>query len=167
MAVSREKKEEIVRELDAILTSAESVVLVQFHGLPVADTRTLRKGLREQGVHYRVAKKTLIKRALERARYQGEQPDLPGELALAYGEDSIAPARGVQSFIKQYKDALSIVGGVFERGYLNKEGMTEIALIPPREVLYGQLVNLINSPIQGFVAALRAIVEKESSLKKI
>lgn len=162
MALSREKKEQVARELDDILKSAESIVFVQFHGLPVAETRVVRKGLREQGASFRVAKKTLIRRALEKARYKGGAPALPGEVALAYGKDSIAPARSVQAFAKQYKDALSIVGGVFEKRYLGKEGMMEIALIPSREALYGQLVSLINSPIRGFVAALNAIAEEKS-----
>lgn len=163
MALSRQKKVEIASGLEGTLKDAESVVFVQFHGLSVADTRAVRRGLRDQGVGYLVAKKTLIRRALEKRAYEGDAPELPGEIALAYGGDSIAPARTVQSFAKQHKDSLTIVGGVFEGAYMGKEAMTEIALIPSRETLYAQLAMVINSPIQGLAVALNQIAQGRES----
>ena len=163
MALSREKKVEIAANVDGLLKKAVSVVFVNFHGLSVVDTGALRKKLREEGVSYHVAKKSLIRRSLEKAGIRGEMPVLDGEVALAYGEDAIAPARGIQSFVKQYKDALSILGGIFEGSYQDKAAMTEIAGIPSPQVLYGQLAHVINSPIQGFVVALWKIAETKVS----
>jgi len=52
---------------------------------------------------------------------------------------------------------MSIIGGVFEGKYMNKEEMLGIATIPPLQTLRGMFVNLINSPIGRFAVALNQI----------
>jgi len=163
MAITKEKKKEIVARVKEAIDSSNSVVFVNFHGLGVSDTTKLRKDLRDEGVGYTVAKKTLIKRVLSESKVEGDMPILEGELAVAYAKDLITPARGVYDFQKIHKDSIAILGGVFEGRYMNKEEMTEIATIPPMPILYGQFVNLINSPIQGLVVALSAIADKKEA----
>jgi len=162
MAISKDKKVEIYSKLKDFVSKSKSIVFVNFHGLPVLDMTDLRKKLREEGIGYMVAKKTLIKKALGDASVNGDMPVLDGELALAFGDDLIAPAREVYGFQKSHKDNLQIVGGVFDGKYMAKEEMMEIATIPSTQVLYGQFVNLINSPIQQFVMALGQIADKKS-----
>lgn len=163
MAITKEKKKEIVAKVKDAVGAADSVVFVNFHGLSVADTTSLRKSLRESGVGYTVAKKSLVKRALGEAGIEGEIPPLDGELALAYAKDLIAPARGVYAFQKIHKDTVAILGGIFDGRYMSKGEMTEIAAIPPMKVLYGQFVNLINSPIQRFAVALNEIAKSREA----
>jgi len=158
----KEKKVEIYKNINGILNDSKSVVFVNFKGLGVKDTTDLRKKLRGEDVNYIVAKKTLVKRALGELSPKGDMPQLDGELALAYSNDLIAPARGVYDFQKGFKDKIAILGGIFEGKYMDKMAMTEIASIPPIKVLYGQFVNVINSPIQGLVVALDKIAEKKS-----
>lgn len=162
MPITRQKKEEIVAKAKDALAKAESVVFVNFHGLSVAETTQLRGGLREHGVGYMVGKKTLVKRALDDAKVEGELPALDGELALAYGEDLLVPAREVYAFQKDHEGKVSIIGGIFEGKYMDKEQMMNIATIPPREVLYAQFLNIINSPLQGLAIALDKIAEKKA-----
>ena len=161
MAVTKQKKQEVLEKVERALEGAQSVVFVNFKGLPVADTEALRGTLRERGVSYAVAKKTLIKRALAAKEYSGTQPELPGELALAWGEDLVAPAREVQEFVKSTKEKVKIMGGVFEGRYMSAAEMTDIATIPSMLQLRGMFVNLINSPIQRFVTVLDRIAEKK------
>jgi large subunit ribosomal protein L10 len=162
MAITLDKKSEIVGALSHVMKDAESIVFVNFHKLTVKDTTELRRKLREEGIGYMVAKKTLVKRALDAEKLEGTLPVLEGEIAIAYGRDLIAPARGVYNFEREHKGAVKIVGGVFEGRYMNAEEMMSIATIPGIQTLYGQFVNLINSPIQGFVVALNAIAEKKA-----
>jgi large subunit ribosomal protein L10 len=122
----------------------------------------MRRSLREKGVGYFVAKKTLMRRVFDEAQFEGEMPKLDGEIAVAYGTDQIAPAQGVREFEKQFAENISIVGGVFAKEYKDKVAMTEIASIPSMHVLRGMFVNLINSPIQGLAVALNAIADKKS-----
>lgn len=162
MAISKQKKGEIVEKLEKALKGAKSLVFVNFHGLKVSDTTALRRELKSEGVSYQVSKKTLTKRVLDSEKFTGTQPELTGELAMAWGEDEIAPARGVYNFAKKFPEALKILGGVFGGKYMTGAEMTEIASIPSIEVLRGKFANIINSPIQRFAIALGEVAKKKS-----
>jgi large subunit ribosomal protein L10 len=159
MAITKSKKEEILTKLDGVKSDSESIVFVRFSGLTVAQVSEMREKLREVGVGYFVAKKTLMKRAFAGA-FEGELPELEGEIAVAYSVDAIAPAQNIKEFAAKFKDSVAIAGGVFQGVYKDAAEMTEIASIPPLPVLRGMFVNVINSPIQGLVLGLNAIAEK-------
>lgn len=161
MAITKAKKQDILAKLEEVKNDSDSIVFVSFRGLPVSDTTAMRSELRDKGVGYFVAKKTLMKRAFGDA-FTGEMPELDGEIAVAYSADAIAPAQNIKTFAEKYKENLAIVGGVFEGAFKSREEMTEIASIPSLDVLRGMFVNVINSPIQGFVLALNALAEKKS-----
>lgn len=163
MARTKEQKKEIIEKLTTIMNGATSLVFVNFHGLKVSDSTAMRRTLTGEKVGFFVAKKTLTARALTDKKYEGTMPELSGEFGLAYGTDLVAPARGIYEFQKKFKDQLAIMGGVFEGRYMNKEEMTAIAAIPPLPVLHGMFVNVINSPIQGFVMALDQISKKKTA----
>ncbi len=160
MAITKAKKEEIVKELKDSLADVGSVVFVNFHGLPIGDTTALRRKLTQEKVGYTVAKKTLMRRVLSGMKVEGEMPELLGEVAVAYGADKIVPAREIYEFQKTHKEQVIILGGIFDGAYKNQEEMTVIASIPSMQVLRGMFVNVINSPIQGLVIALNAIAVK-------
>jgi large subunit ribosomal protein L10 len=160
MARTKEQKKEIIEKLRTIIDGAKSLVFVNIFGLKVADANALRRKLKNEGVGFFVAKKTLMAKALNEQKYAGAMPALVGEFGLAYSKDQVAPAREVYDFQKKLKDQVNIVGGVFESKYMSKEEMMNIALIPPLQTLRGMFVNLINSPIQGFVMALDQISKK-------
>ena len=162
MAISKNKKKEVYEKTQGILKDSNSVVFVNFKGLNVSDTTELRNNLREDSSAYSVVKKTIVKRALDNFSVKGEMPELEGELALAYSKDLIAPARGVYEFQKKHKEKIAILGGIFEGSFMDREKMLSIAQIPAPQILKGQFVNLINSPIQSFVIALSKIADKKS-----
>ena len=164
MAKTKEQKKAILERLEEAVKSSPSTVFVHFTGLPVGEETAMRGGLREEGVSYFVARKTLMKRAFDAANIEGEQPVLEGEIAVAYGsDDPTAPARSVYSFVKKFGDRLSIVGGVFEGRFMDAVEMNEVATIPPVDTLRGMFANVINSPIQGLVVALNGIAEKKEA----
>lgn len=167
MPVTKQKKEEIVTKLkDAF--ARPSVVFVNFHGLTVEDVTKIRGDLRSKGVRYLVAKKTLAKKALESMKIDGSIPSMDGEIAFVYPEakedknDITGPAREIYSFQKKLAEKLSIVGGVFDGSYADQTKMLDIAQIPDMKTLRAQFVNLINSPIQGFAMAIKAIADKKA-----
>jgi large subunit ribosomal protein L10 len=157
MPITLDKKKELVASLDGALKGANSVVFVKFDKLKVADVNSLRRALQGQEVGYQVAKKTLLKRALSTHGITGDLPEIPGQVAIAYGTDLLSPAREVFEFQKKHKENISIVGGVFEGKYMNASEMMSIATIPPLQTLRGMFVNLINSPIQRFAVVLDQI----------
>jgi large subunit ribosomal protein L10 len=160
MPVSRKKKEESLTTLTSGLKDAKSAVFVNFKGLLVSEVTELRKKLREDGIKYVVAKKTLAKKALGEQSLKGEMPELKGELAIAWGEDLIAPARDVNEFEKKFKGKVSIMGGIFEGEYKDRDGMKAIALIPSREVLLSQIAFLLKSPMQRIAIAVSEVAKK-------
>jgi len=164
MAISKDKKREIVAKLTDAFKEASSVAFVGFTKLTVKDASRLRSELSKDGVRYFVAKKTLIRKALETRGYEGKLSELPGEVAVAWtaSEDVTAPSRGVYEFGKKLKGALTLLGGVFENAFIDAPQVVAIATIPPMNVLRGMFVNIINSPIQGFVMALDQISKKKS-----
>ncbi len=160
MALTKTKKKEVLDSVEKIIKDSKTVVFVNFHGLKVADSTQIRRKLKSEGVGFLVAKKTLTKRAFNSNKFTGTMPELDGELGLAYSKDLTSPAREIYEFTKKYKNSLAILGGIFDGKYMTKLEMMDIALIPPIKTLHGMFVNIINSPIQGFVIALSEIGKK-------
>lgn len=168
----------MIKDMEEAIKNSASLVFVNFHGLKVGDETKLRRSLRKEGVNYKVSRKTLLARALK-GKAKGEIPELAGEVAIAYlpadlsakasasaealtkegSKDATTAPREIYNFQKIHKGALSILGGIFEGEFIGGEKMMEIAMIPSREVLYAQFVNLINSPIQRFAVVLGAIAK--------
>jgi large subunit ribosomal protein L10 len=141
-------------------------VFVHFRGIDVAQETALRKGFRADGIGYTVAKKSLIRRALDTLGYDHGGTQLDGEVAIAYNafgsDDPTLAARRVHATgLEIGTDKFMILGGIFEGAFMNAEGMREIAMIPPLPVLRGMFVNVINAPIQGLVIVLNQIAESK------
>jgi len=166
MALKKEQKTNLIKEFSQILKDSASVVFVAFRGIGVNDTNSLRRKLKDKNVGYRVVKKTLLGRALNELALTGETPALTGEVVMVYptvggvdGCDSLTPAREIQGLIKEHKDKLSILGGIFGGVFKNSTEMIELALIPSREVLLSRLLYLFNSPMQRLAIAVSEVAK--------
>ena len=137
-----ELKQPIVEAISEELKGAQSVVLVDYRGLTVAQDTELRKKLREAGVTYRVYKNTMMKRAFEGTEFEGLEGCLEGPSAIAISkEDATAPARILCEFAK---------------------GADKLELkIPSREVLLSRLLGSMQSPITNFARVIKQIAEKD------
>ena len=89
MAITKEKKKEIIAGLEKAITKSKTVVFVNFNKLLVKDASIIRRSLKSENVGYVVAKKSLFRKVLDGVKIKGNAPDMKGELALAYGEDLI------------------------------------------------------------------------------
>ncbi len=157
MAITKSKKVEILSRLSDVKESSEAIVFIHFKGLNLADTTAMRKALREAGVGFFVAKKTLMERVF--TGYEGTMPKLDGEIAVAYSADPMAPAQNMKDFAAKFKDKVAIVGGVFQGAFKDQAEMTAIASIPGLDVLRGMFAQLINSPRQRFAVVLSKVAE--------
>lgn len=162
MAITKEQKKEISAKLDNALSS-DTAVFVSFNELGVEDSNILRKALKDNDSDYVVAKKTLLKRAIDASSAKGDAPELgEGMVALAYGTDPMAPAREVFEFSKTHDGKISILGGIFDGEFKSQEAMMEIATIPGMDTLRGMFANVINSPIQRFAVVLGQVAEAKA-----
>ena len=156
----KSKKEKMVKDVEKMIQDSQSVVFVNFHGLNAVEETSLRRNLRDNGVSYKVSRKTLLKRALA-GKAEGILPELNGEVAMVYGKDEIAPAREIYNFQKTHKGLLSILGGVFEGKFVGAERMMEMATIPSREVLLSKIAFLLKSPMQRLAIAVNEVSKKK------
>ena len=155
-----ELKQPIVEEISANIKDAQSVVIVDYRGLTVAEDTELRKTLREAGVTYKVYKNTLMNFAFKGTEFESMSGLLEGPNAIAISkEDATAPARVLAEFAKK-APALEIKGGVVEGTFYDEAGMKAISNIPSREILLGKLLGSIQSPITNLARVLNQIAEK-------
>ena len=155
-----ELKQPIVQEISEMINGAQSVVVVDYRGLTVAEDTQLRKQLREAGVSYKVYKNTLVNRAVEGTEFESLRDSLEGPNAFAVStEDATAPARVLAEFAKKAPN-LEIKAGVVEGTFYDAEGMKTIASVPSREVLLSKLLGSIQSPITNLARVLNQIAEK-------
>jgi large subunit ribosomal protein L10 len=168
MAKTKAQKQEIVEKLTEALKGSVSAVFVHYKGVKMDEEYAMRRTLTAAGVKYFITRKSLMKRAAQAAGISGEVPNLSGEIAVAYAmndaaqEDVTLSPRGIQEYVKKLAGKLSIVGGVVEGQFVDAAEMQTLATIPAVPVLRGMFVNVINSPIQGFVVALSKIAEKKA-----
>ena len=155
-----ELKQPIVEAIAEEIKDAQSVVLVDYRGLTVAQDTELRKQLREAGVVYKVYKNTMMKRAFEGTEFEGLENCLEGPSAIAVSkDDATAPARILCKFAKD-APALELKGGVVEGTVYDVAGLTELSKIPSREELLSKLLGSIQSPITNFARVIKQIAEQ-------
>lgn len=155
-----ELKQPIVQEISDNIKDAQSVVLVDYLGLTVAEDTQLRRQLREAGVTYKVYKNTLMNFAFKGTDFESLAPMLDGPNAIAISTtDATAPARVLSKFAKT-APALEIKGGVVEGTFYDADGMKAIAAVPSREELLSKLLGSIQSPIANFARVINQIAEQ-------
>ena len=158
-----ELKQPIIEEISANVKDAQSVVVVDYRGLTVAEDTELRKQLREAGVTYKDYKNTHMTRAFEGTDIESLAPVLEGPSAIAIStEDATAPARVIAKFAKN-APALEIKAGVVEGTFYDANGMMAVASVPSREELLSKLLGSIQSPITNFARVLNQIAENGGS----
>ena len=155
-----ELKQPIVQEISENIKDAQSVVVVDYRGLTVAEDTQLRKALREAGVSYKVYKNTLVNRAIAGTEFESLKESLEGPSAFAISkDDATAPARILAKFAKT-APALEIKAGVVEGTFYDANGMKAIANVPSREELLSKLLGSLQSPITNLARVLNQIAEK-------
>jgi len=159
--LKRAQKDEMIKGLEKAALDSKSVVFVNFHGMNVGDETVLRRELRNQGVSYKVSRKTLLRRAFS-GKAEGEIPELPGEVAIAFSPDSITGAREIYNFQKTHKGVLSILGGIFEGKFRDSAFIMDIATIPSREVLLSKFAFLLKSPMQRLAMAMNEVAKSKA-----
>ena len=132
-------------------------MFLNFHSLSVAKSTKLRRELRARGVGYNVLKKTLLKRVIDSLGYT-DVPRLDGEVGVVYTSGDVTEApRVVAKFIKQEKEGLVVLGGIYESKFVGADVIKRLALIPSREVLLTQLAFILTQPMASFARALQEV----------
>lgn len=154
-------KVELVKDIQAKVQDAKSLVVVEYRGLSVAEVTDLRRQLRAENVELVVYKNSMVRRATEAAGYADINDALVGPNAFAFGlDDAVAPARVLANFAKKHK-ALVLKKGIVEGKILSAEEVQTISQLPNKEGMYSMLLGCLQSPIRSFALAVKAVAEKE------
>ena len=141
------QKQVVIDEIKDKFERAESVVVIDYIGITVAEADEMRRKLREANVDYTVYKNTLVKRAIAGTNNESLAEILDGPSAFAFSyDDATAPARVLNDSIKEYKK-MEFKGGIVEGEFYDKDAIQQIASIPSRDVLISKFMGSIQSPI--------------------
>jgi len=170
MAITREKKEQIVKDLSDKLAKQKSVVFADFTGLKVKDLSDLKSNLRKENAEFKVAKKTLMGIAFKNNGIEADPESMAGEVALVMGYgDEVAPAKLLHEFAKTNQN-IKILGGLLENKALASEQVVALAQLPSKQELLARLVGSVSAPTRNFVGVLqgniRGLVQVLSQIEK-
>lgn len=169
-----QQKTQNVEEIREKINKAQSIVLVDYRGLNVAQITELRSQYRKAGVDYKVYKNSMMRFAFKEEGLEEFNEYLKGPNAIAFGfEDPVSAAKITSEFAKT-NDKLEIKAGIVDGKLIDVKGVNDLADLPPREVLIAQVLGGFNAPIQGFanvlqgtvrglVVALNAIAEQKNA----
>ena len=157
MALSRDKKNQLVAELSEALKDAKMTAFAEYKGLTVADLQELRKNAREAGVSIKVVKNRLVRVAMQEVENlkESDTSALKGQLVYAIStEDEIAAAQVLGKFAKNHPD-LKLVGAFADNGDgMDTETVTTLSELPSKDQLIGQIVETLLSPVHAITGGL-------------
>src|SRR5215211_5700168 len=159
--MNREQKAAAIEEVVGQIQESEAVFAVDYRGISVPQAAELRTRLIEAGARFRVVKNTLTERAADQAGAEPLKDVLEGPTAftfvLADGGDVALAAKALATFRRE-TDLLTFKGGIMNGDALSVEQLESLSRLPARDVLHGQLVGMIASPITGLVRGLNALI---------
>ena len=162
MSANFENKKVVVSEIEGYAKDAKSIVLVDYRGLTVSQVNELRNSARSAGCTYKVYKNRLMKIAFENLGITFPATDFEGTTAVLFSNtDEVAPAKIALDASTKYK-VLQLKSGFVTGKYYNTEEVLALAKIPSREVLLGQLVGLLTSPMRSLAVGLSEVAKKNA-----
>lgn len=146
MAISKERKTELVEEYIEQLKQSQGIILADYRGLSVGDMEGIRKTIRPTGGKFHVVKNRLLALALQEAGLSLPEEWLVGPTAVGFCHDEIPPVAKALTDAAKGLETLHIKGGVTGTVVISAEQVQTIAALPPRDVLLGQVLGTINAP---------------------
>lgn len=152
------EKIETVARLRDIVNSSTAAILADQTGLNVKQISELRRRLEAVDARFTVVKNTLLRLATQGTRMEPLGEKLEGPTALAYtAGDPAAVAKAISAFIREHRVG-AVKRGFVEGSLLTAEQINELATLPSREVLVGQVVGSLVSPLAGMVALMQSVL---------
>jgi large subunit ribosomal protein L10 len=144
--MKKEEKTAIVGQLAESLNRASIAVISEYKGIKAGESDDLRRRLRAAQGEFRVAKNTLVRLAIKNTKFEALEPNLGGAvgLLLSYA-DPVELAKTVNS-MRELGDRFKVRGGVLEGKPFTAAEITALAALPPREVIFAQLLGLLLAP---------------------
>ncbi len=156
--MNREQKAAAIAEIATNIEESQAIFAVDYMGISVPQAAELRAKLRDADASFRVVKNSLSERAADQAGAEQLKPLLQGPTALTFVRGDAALAAKAIADYARLTQLLPFKGGLMDGAALDAEQIRTISRLPSREVLHGQLVGVVASPLSGLVRTLAALV---------
>ncbi len=155
MAISRKKKEELIKDYVGRLNESDAMSITDYRGLQVVEIQELRMAIRKAEGSFAVVKNTLARKALEEAGLPVVDDLLTGPVGIGFCNENVAGvAKAITNYAKS-NDKLEVKGGLLGGEVIDEAAIKNLASLPTLDVLRAQLLGLINAPatqLTGIVA---------------
>ncbi|KXK18740.1 MAG: 50S ribosomal protein L10, partial [Chloroflexi bacterium OLB15] len=157
LAITRERKEELVATYSELLSKTDGFIIAEYKGLTVAQVGNLRKKLGDVGGSFSVTKNTLFKIALQENGWVIPDDLLLGPNGVVFGNGNLpAVAKAVQTFSKDLPDIFKVKGGVIANSIFNAKELEAVANLPTMDEIRAQLAGIIVAPASQLAGLLEA-----------
>jgi len=155
--LNRAQKEKIVAGLKKTADESKVILMADFRGLNVKDMGALKKEIKEVGGKVQVARKTLMNLVLKERGIEFDTRKFSGPLAFFFGKEETEVPKRVWKFAKKNEN-LKIEGGILENSVIEKKEVENLAKLPGKQEILGQLVGVMQGPIRGFVGVTSGVL---------
>jgi large subunit ribosomal protein L10 len=156
--MDREQKAAAIAEIAASIEGAQAILAVDYRGISVPQIAALRAGLSDADATFKVVKNSLTERAADQSGAEVLKPLLSGPTALAFVHGDVAAAAKAIADFGRATQLLAFKGGLMDGAAVDVEQIRALSRLPPRQLLYGQLVGVVASPVSGLVRSLGALL---------
>ena len=159
--MANQQKIDIVAQATDSFKGSQGIYFTKYTGMSVPQITALRKAFSGNDVDYKVIKNTLAKIAAKEAGFEGKFDNLlENQVAIAFSEDPVAPARVIKDFLKENEDTLEVLGVFFDGELYDADKYQQLASLPSKEVLLGKFVSCLNSPMYKLASTLNGSMSK-------
>jgi large subunit ribosomal protein L10 len=156
--MNREQKAVAIEEIAAHIDESHAIFAVDYRGISVPQVAELRAKLRDADATFKVVKNSLTERAADQAGAETLKDYLAGPTALTFVRGDVATAAKAIADYAKVTQLLPFKGGLMDGAVLDVDQLRSLSRLPSRDVLYGQLVGVVASPVGGLVRSLAALV---------
>lgn len=159
--VTLESKKAIVSEITKSMEEANSMAIVEYRGLTVAELSDLRKSLKAVDAKFNVYKNTLVQKASDSLNHSELDEYLSGSNAYVFSSDTTGMPKVLAKFAKK-NNKLVLKAGLVEGKFVDGEGLKEVAKLPNRDGLISMFLSCLQAPIRSFACTVKAVADKEN-----
>lgn len=154
MAITKQRKQELVQEYVQMLQQAKGLVVTEYRGMTMKQLDDLRRKMREIDSRFTITKNTLFKIALKEAGMAVPEDLFSGPVAVAVAFGDLA--KTIQAVLDYAKDNEVFVakGGVIGTTSFPAKQLEAISMLPPLNVLRAQLIGMTTMPLTQFLGLL-------------
>jgi large subunit ribosomal protein L10 len=156
--MNRDQKATAITEIAAHIDESQAIFAVDYRGISVPQVAELRARLRDADATFKVVKNSLTERAADQAGAATLKDFLTGPTALTFIRGDVATAAKAIADYSRATQLLPFKGGLMGGDLLDVDQLRALSRLPSRDVLYGQLVGVVASPVSGLVRSLNALL---------